>query len=172
MIGGAWNIVLAGVFAIAIIHKGLAIVQGTVSALPAVESLNLPSWAAAPVVGAAMCAESFAAALLLASPPAGLALTAAILGVYTVQLLRMDPSSDCGCMGTKSSTGAGIVRNICLLIGTGLVLAVDETGIAESTMTDGSVALALLLLAPVVGQVVLSNFGMQITFHHRKAVAT
>lgn len=128
----AWA--LAGLFGLALVHKGRVLTQGDVSAEPllAVRPLSVrPTLAFA---SAAVGEVAIIAGLLLV-PMWGLVGAALAAGLYALLLRRVDAGVPCRCFGAGGGLSArtAVGRNLAIVAVAALgaaVLAVDETPVA------------------------------------------
>ncbi len=175
-LGGGFALFLAGVFLLAIGHKVVLVRSG--ESVPVLDSLSVGAGSRLTLrvrrvlIFISACIEAVAVVLLISEPTAGLVFSAALLLGYAALLSRVDPAAECGCVGSRGSARFALVRNLTLVAASIVIVGMDLAGHASPQLDLRAVAVALIAVAPLVGQSVLSHFGLALQFQLRSELSS
>jgi hypothetical protein len=135
------SLALAGLFALAAIHKSHLLLKGDVRQQPLVAAYARNARESWFMVVTALLVEAIVIAALIFEPATGYAAAACVSGLYAIALRRLDPDMQCACFGElfAADRSSAIRRNVIL----GIV----------STVTMVSYLVHAVAIAPIGGSV-------------------
>lgn len=143
-------ICLAGLVALAVVHKAKVLVARTASVEPLIQLTEWRRRHAIALLASAATVEAAIAVTLVAVPTVGLGAALVMLIVYSLQLRRLPAEESCDCMGNflSYSRAAALKRNGVLGSVAAAAMIASVTGVAPAaSVSQATVGAALIVAA-------------------------